>query len=135
MKTSFGGCSLQQSLRDRRRVYHHDRDRALDNVITDTAQPPSLQEACAIIRMEIGCRKQPVPAVEGASMTSVRGGGQPQAAVVTAERAPALVRERGAMPALFVIVVGDAEGGPMIRRVLIPLAEAEASGEASREER
>ncbi len=68
-------------------------------------------------------------------MTSVRGGGQPQAAVVTAERAPALVRERGALPALFVIVVGAAEGGTMIRCVLIPLAEAEASGEASREER
>ncbi len=68
-------------------------------------------------------------------MTSVRGGGQPQAAVVTAERAPALIRERGALPALFVIVVGAAKGGPMIRSVLIPLAEAEASGEASREER
>ena len=68
-------------------------------------------------------------------MTSVRGGGQPQAAVVTAERAPALVRERGAMPALFVLLGVDAEGGPMIRSVLIPLAEAGASGEASREER
>ncbi len=68
-------------------------------------------------------------------MTSVRGGGQPQAAVVTAERAPALIRERGVMPALFVIVVEAAEGGPMIRSVLIPLAAAEASGEASREER
>jgi hypothetical protein len=116
-------------------VYHHDRDRALDNVIADTAQPPSLQKACAIIRTEIGCRKQPVPAIDGASMTSVRGGGQPQAAAVTAERAPALVRERGAMPALFVLLGVDAKGGPMIGSVLIPLAEAEASGEASREER
>ncbi len=68
-------------------------------------------------------------------MTYVRGGGQPLAAVVTAERAPALVRERGAMPALFVLLGVEAEGGPMIRRVLIPLAEAEASGETSREER
>lgn len=75
-----------------------------------------------------------MPEVEQASMTSVRGGGQPQAAVVTAERAPALAEERGVVSALFVVLVADAEGGTMIGSVLIPLAEAEAGGEASRGE-
>ncbi len=76
-----------------------------------------------------------MPAVEEASMTSVRGGGQPQAAVVNAERAPALAEERGVVSALVVVLVADAEGGTMIGSVLVSLAEVRAGGEASRGER
>jgi hypothetical protein len=62
-------------------------------------------------------------------MTSETGGGQPQAAVVTAERAPALARERGTSSALFVLVAVSPQGGTMARTVLVRLGEAGASEE------